>query len=723
MLKLVTFALVALSVEAAAPAGDAGPQTPPVDAVTPFPHPAELAPDVAFWRRVYTEIDTGQGYLHDARFLGVVYETLDVGEGSGRRQRRKQVDAARARYREILRTLATGRREGLDAEHRRVLALWPEEVTDTELSAAARRVRFQLGQADKFRAGLIRAGAWDSAIRATLRDYGLPEDLAILPHVESSYDPSAHSHRGAAGIWQITRPTGRRYLRVDRVLDERRDPLLATDAAARLLRHNLQLTGNWPLAITAYNHGASGVRRAVRVTGSDDIATIVRDYSSRRFGFASRNFYVAFLAARHVAARASLYFGELVPDAPFDDTVLALERFVPARAVAAELGIPLAELRRHNPALRNSVWSGQQHIPRGYRLRVPRERLDPEATPRLLARLHAGHGHDRQRRQREYTVEPGDTVSTVAERFGVSVRDLLDSNDLRNRHFIRVGQVLRLPVEDPPGAIAGAAPVAAPAGVAAAVPPVDGRYTVRPGDSLSSIAARFGASEGALARWNALADADLIQAGRSLIVSGEVAPGATADDIAPIAAAAVSPPQATAARVEPEPGDAPGEPLAAAPRAIYGNDPLDYSVADDDSVEIQLPETLGHLSQWLAVPTQRLRDLNDLRRGQTVWMGHRLRLDFSAVGRADFERRRRAFHRRLQQSFFARHRVAGTHEHVIDPGDSLWLLAEQTYGLPLWLLLQFNPELDFGKVRPGTRVIVPVIEKRPAVAPAPISAG
>ena len=102
-------------------------------------------------------------------------------------------------------------------------------------------------------------------------------------------------------------------MRVDHIVDERLDPYRASVAAARLLEQNYRVTGTWPLAITAYNHGASGMRRAAQQLGTKDIARIVREYRSPSFGFASRNFYVEFLAATHVATHHEDYFGKLTP--------------------------------------------------------------------------------------------------------------------------------------------------------------------------------------------------------------------------------------------------------------------------------------------------------------------------------------------------------------------------------------------------------------------------
>src|SRR5437763_250276 len=148
-------------------------------------------------------------------------------------------------------------------------------------------VRFQLGQADRFRAGLIRSGAWETHIAQVLANLGLPAELAVLPHVESSFNPAAYSKVGAAGLWQFMRSTGRRYMRIDSAVDDRLDPFRSTEAAAQLLAYNYRVLGTWPLALTAYNHGTAGVRRAKETLGTDDIVRIVRSYNSRTFGFAS----------------------------------------------------------------------------------------------------------------------------------------------------------------------------------------------------------------------------------------------------------------------------------------------------------------------------------------------------------------------------------------------------------------------------------------------------
>src|SRR5690606_13522191 len=293
-----------------------------------FPRPVAIEPAVRFWTRVYTEIGTSQGFVHDTEHLDVVYETIDVPEGMSPRARRQRIESTQERYRTILTKLGNGRRENLSAEERRVLALWPDDVSNAQLRRAADNLRFQLGQANRFRAGLARSGAWKPYILDTLRERGLPLELAALPHVESSFDPTAYSKVGAAGMWQFTRSTGVRYMRIDHIVDERRDPFFSTDAAARLLADNYAVLQTWPLALTAYNHGQGGMRRAVEQLKTRDIGTIVDKYQSRSFGFASRNFYAAFLAALDVDRNPEKYFPNLRVNPPSDTVVVPMQDYI-----------------------------------------------------------------------------------------------------------------------------------------------------------------------------------------------------------------------------------------------------------------------------------------------------------------------------------------------------------------------------------------------------------
>ncbi len=621
-----------------------------------------LEPRVEFWKRIYTEVTTQGGLIHDSEDLSVVYEVVHLPKGLSARSRERRLDKIKDGYRAILRTLATGQRKGLTAEQKRVLKLWPRNVSNATLRSAARRLRFQLGQADKFREGLIRAGAMRDYIQGVLASRGLPPELIALPHVESSYNPRAYSRVGAAGLWQFTRSTGRRYMRVGHVVDERLDVYKATEAAAKLLESNYRRLHTWPLAITAYNHGPSGMARAVRKVGTRDIVSIVANYRSRTFGFASRNFYSEFLAAEEVDRKRERYFGKL-PEAepiPYDTVVLA--HFYKATTLAKALGVEMSLLREHNLALRSPVWTGAKHVPKAFELRLP---ASPSRAPleTALAEIPLSQRLAAQKADRFYKVRRGDTLSKIAGRFRVRQSELVSINRLRSRHRIRVGQVLRLPVRGTPTAVASRKP-------ARQAPPADGVYTVRRGDSLWKIAQRYGVAEQQLAALNGLYDRNRIAVGQTLRLTAAAADSAATPAgeatavIATVETPAIEESSATpsdslsgdfshalARSTAPSPVQrfarvvAIDQPAIDNGAAESDNDAMAvlprhterYAVAPDGTVEVMAEETLGHHAEWLEIRASRIRRLNGLRSSASIEIGRRLHLDFSAVDPATFD--------------------------------------------------------------------------------------
>ena len=484
-----------------------------------FPKPPELEKDVEFWKRVYTEVTTKQGFIHDDRYLGVVYQKIDLPEGVSRKARQRYVKHIKNKYKNILKTLASGKRTGLSKEQQRVLDLWPAGVENSTLRGAQRRIRFQLGQANKFKEGLIRSGTWKPYILQTLEDMGLPKEISALPHVESSFNPKAYSKVGAAGLWQFTRSTGRRFMRVDHVVDERMDPYKATISAARLLENNYAVTGAWPLAITAYNHGAAGMRRAVAQLGTTDIFTVVRNYRSRSFKFASRNFYLAFLAAIEIDADPEKYFGPIKYLPEQTHHVVKLDHYVSPGALAKSLDISVAELKRTNPALRPAVWSGQKLIPKGYELRLDANFADAQqSVDSMLAQIDSSELHSKQKPDLFHRIRRGQTLSTIAARYGVSTRELMALNNLRSRHRIRAGQLLRLPQRGHQASdrMLASAPKKYPAKADPRAIPESGFYRVRRGDNLARIASRYGMSTQELLAINNLRNRNRIYPGQKL---------------------------------------------------------------------------------------------------------------------------------------------------------------------------------------------------------------
>lgn len=270
-----------------------------------FPKPPALQASVEFWKRVYTEFGVGDFVLHDRDNLDVLYDVVHVGDTTNERRAaeaaKAEIQRLRTKYEGILTSLARGvAPEDLGLEGRWVAQAWDCPCPPEVLLRAAANIRVQQGLRQKVDEGMHRARGLLPRILSVLRRHNVPEELAALPLVESSFNPHARSKAGAVGLWQFIRSTGKRYLTITRRRDDRRDPIRATEAAARLLKHNYEALGSWPLAITAYNHGKDGVLAARTAVGSSAIEQIVTRYTGPRFGFASRNFYAEFLAALEI---------------------------------------------------------------------------------------------------------------------------------------------------------------------------------------------------------------------------------------------------------------------------------------------------------------------------------------------------------------------------------------------------------------------------------------
>jgi len=624
----------------------------------PFAQPPELERDVRFWIRVYTEVTTDQGLLHDDWNLGLVYEVLRFDSTMSPTEREHRVVQAKAHYADLLRRFAAGATEGLTAHERRILHAFGENPTPADFRDAIPRIRFQLGQADRFHEGLIRAAVWEEQIARTLEQHGVPPEIAALPHVESSFNFAAYSKVGAAGLWQFMPSTAKRYMRVDSLVDERLDPHSATQAAANLMLYNYRLLGTWPLAVTAYNHGPGGLRRAQDELGTSDIAVIVKRYQGATFGFASRNFYVAFLAALEVDRHAEKYFGPITRLPETESTPTQLPDYIPVDVLAKAFKVDMGALRVLNPALRPPIWSGERFVPRGYDLRLPGTPAQAEIAA-AWARLPAAQRYLAQRNDGTHRLRRGETLASVAKASGVTLGRLLAANGWSGEHAVTRGQLVRIPLPASRAETSATAP-AESAALALAEPPPP--------------------------------------------------------PPPPLVAAALPPPSGAEEKPKPPPREPVSEHGVASPALLPAaaptgsSDTTDYAVHADNTVIVQAAETLGHYADWTGVESQALRALNKLHKNAMVNVGRRIKLDLSKVTAAQFETARRDYHHHLQEAFFASHRIAGTETYPIKRGESLWTIAQQRPDLPVWLVTQYNPDVDFDEVRPGTAITLPRVE-------------
>jgi len=674
-----------------------------------FPRAAELEPAIKFWTRIYTEVDTDSGFIHDSVNLAIVYKRVDYD--------RPQIELQRKRISEDLQILASGKRTALSGHQQQILEVFPAGVSNAVLAEAANNVRFQLGQSDRFVGGLIRSGAYRQHIDRVTTERNLPAELGALPHVESSFHPGAYSHAAAAGMWQFMKTTGQRFMRIDHIVDERMDPYTSTNAAMSLLEYNYSVLGSWPLALTAYNHGVGGISRAVRETGSDRIEDIIANYKGRNFGFAGRNFYPQFLAVIDVEKQAQALFGILQLDSHPEYEEFEMEAYVEARMLASVLGITVEQLKFDNPAIRPIVWEGGKRIPRGYTVKVQRKSLS-QGLASLMAAIPELELHTVQTPDLAYVVQRGDSLSGIASRFKTSVAQLMSLNQLRDAHRLQIGQNLLLP-HDNPTAAASSAIASVPSAIrpetAAVAPAAQGRpaaYEVRRGDTVSTIAQRFSIAESELLQINSIADPHKIYPGQRLALRGDNRPS-----LQTVAFTAIADNAVLAERID-EPIDAVAiEPLidvvASSEQAgrELAADPSDYGVRlSDNSIEIQATETLGHYADWLGVNSADIRRWNNLNARRPVVVGNRLILNFSSRNVQEFELKRRQYHIAQQEDFFRNYRIQELDQYTIAANDNISTLARQKYSVPLWLLRQYNPDMDFSTLKIGQKVVFPVLE-------------
>ena len=494
-------------------------------AFSPLPYPQALRPQVEFWTKIFATYSEYQVVVHDAVYLDKVYAVLDFrpllkkhSEAKVRKLKAKRTKQELRKIRAALRKLHKHGAKGrtLSSREKKIRSLFRDvkERHKFRKAAAKGRLRAQSGIRERFHQSLRLSGRYLPRMEKIFRQKGLPVVLTRLPLIESSFNIEAYSKVGAAGIWQFMPATGRLFLTINHVVDERLDPIIATRAAADLLKSNYDRLQTWPLAVTAYNHGPSGMARAVRKVGTRDIVPIIRRYKSRTFGFASRNFYAELLAAIEVEKNSAKYFGPIKRDPLLRYDEVDLQHFVSLGNLARAANTSTERLVALNPAFGPLVRNGKLHVPRGRRLRIPagtRKDFD-----RRYAALSPRAKADQQVAAFAFhKVRRGQTLGGIAQRYGTSARTLQRLNGLRSAHFIRIGQRLRVPLRGK-----GRRSTTRSVQVARAASQ-DGVHTVRRGESLGKIAQRYNTTVAALQRLNGIKNAALIPVGKKLRLSAD----------------------------------------------------------------------------------------------------------------------------------------------------------------------------------------------------------
>ncbi|MCZ6513654.1 MAG: LysM peptidoglycan-binding domain-containing protein, partial [Nitrospinae bacterium] len=464
---------------------------------------------------------------------------------------------------------------------------------------------------------------------------------------------------------------------------------------------------------------------------------------SRRFGFASKNFYSEFLAALEVTRHPRQYFPSLVMQEPNEVVEVPIEDYIHISTLEQYFGMSREEITQFNPALRRPVVSGKRRIPKNYIFKAPAGRnLN---LGELYASIPENLKFKKQVRVRWYTVHRGDTLSTIARRNRTSVWKLKELNMLHGSRIYR-GQVLEIPGKAyKRGRKTRIVNVVHPKPDWSQVVIPDDletvQYRIRRRDTLTSIARKYGVHVSVLAKLNTMDNPHSLRPGRSIKV-----PKPGTDFEAKLASAAVNKKTETIVpKMEVQmSGVQSGENtvVASTAESVDTNSQVDASLAsllmnssdfnkhrsafrpvkfvsdtDDEEfrvglIKVDFDETLSHIADWARLSVRELRRLNNLRRrGSRIGVHQSIKVPFRRVTPEEFERKRQEYHKAIQEDFFSNYKVDKVVIRKLERGETLWEICNNIYFIPVWLLSNYNPDKEIHSLQAGESLVIPILTK------------
>ncbi|MFZ0392142.1 MAG: transglycosylase SLT domain-containing protein [Calditrichia bacterium] len=574
-----------------------------------WPHAEELSIEMGFWTAVFTEYNSNQYLIHDSRNLQRIFQVVSfdpsVSEANQKARLKKMREELQTSLKEIADKLGSGKL--FSKNEQQILKTFGDKVSPSRLRTASRHLRIQQGMREKFAAGLARSQPYLPIIRQVFREENLPEELSYLPHIESSFQPIARSYAGAAGMWQFMRATARMYMKVNWIIDQRLDPLISSRAAAKLLKHNYKRTGDWGLALTAYNYGLNGMRRAAEKHGHDYMA-VRRNFRSRRFQFASRNFYPEFLTVVEIMRNVDKYFPEVIPEELPHSHQYEFSRRTNLRKFISLCGISQSEAKKLNPGYGWRAWRGRVMVPAGYSIQLP-----PDAKIYKVKR---------------YLKLPDLNLPELAGKEEPAVDEL------------KFTLVLPGPMQSKPD-------------LAAANSPQLNKPGVEEKRALLSAAN--------LQKWAGSKKEQLPEKSNlAQTLEEEIRQKLT----------------------------------------IHNN-----------RIKVFANETQGHIADWLNIPTSKLRRINRMAGHRTIYQGQTLKLDFSHTTPAEFTRKRVQYHLETLHAWLQKKPDVQLVDYKVNSGESLWDIATNRYGVPVFMVQYVNSGADVNRLYPGDIVKIPVVQE------------
>lgn len=409
-----------------------------------------LEPNVAFWKKVYIEWSLNQIAFHDEEDLGLIYRVIAVpargAKNAAGLTRAEAIKRGQAEVEAAVKALAKKSpksADGLTGVEREVF-LNIKDHPRADKYARLGKIRVQNGLRERFLQGWANSGLYEKFIRAELRENGLPEELIGVAFVESLFYVGAKSKVGAAGVWQFMSYTGKEYMQLNSVVDERWDPILATEAACKYLKQAKKELGSWPLAVTSYNYGRGGMKGLAENAGSKDFGVILAVSKNKRFGFAARNYYASFLAVLEILRNQDTLLKGVAKKPAWSYDVVRAPFPIYTSQLVATGELDQAQLDALNPALTNEASAGKIPLPHGISLRVPKGKANA-----ILSKLNALPEKDKLRGLRGvkavHKASGKQSVSDIAKKYGVGSDTLAAATGLASAAVPAKGQAIPIP--------------------------------------------------------------------------------------------------------------------------------------------------------------------------------------------------------------------------------------------------------------------------------------
>jgi membrane-bound lytic murein transglycosylase D len=484
--------------------------SPVADSVVADASPATLAREAyqAAWAQRQAGEYAGSVATSARALVGIEQALAANPDASTRRELvdlRSKLDGLRAAARKEAESASTAAAAGNDADERVLNAPAVEQIQPQFNSDVYRYIDFFTGAGrSQFERWLKRSGRYMELFRDVLHKEGLPPDLVHLVFVESGFNINARSVSAAVGPWQLLRGTAQMFgLSVNKWVDERKDPEKSSVAAARYLKHLYSVFGDWPLALASYNAGEGTVLRAIQKQGTSN-------YWDLKLPRQTEDYVPQFMAVLAIAHDPGKYGFDSVPlDDPMEFDQIAFKGTVDMHAIAHLAGCTDAELKQLNPAVLHTHATGGDGVTT---VRVP-----PGKGEVLLEKLSGGSSLPAVGLTLEHKVKSGETLLGIANQYKVSAHRLALANGIGRRRPLQRGMVLTVPAS-----LSGQSPrlvdATDPRASTAYVPPrvfktpvtIDGystaegrsKWTVRRGQTLSSIAESSHVEVADIMRWN-----------------------------------------------------------------------------------------------------------------------------------------------------------------------------------------------------------------------------